>query len=180
MKTTAIQTTRLEPARARSAVIRRSILAAFAVILVLMLLWARGLPLFVGWQVARDHARCYGRARLPARLWSNEPREVGDWLESRGTPVQPLPARVGDLSLIGVRYCALADRIAAHVYYGARRDGVSVFVLSGPARIRGGWQGRFGSVRVRLMRSAGRTLAIVGVSQEDVDAMTRVFRSSEA
>ncbi len=149
-------------------------------LLLAALLWARGTPCFLGWELARDHARCLGRSHLRARLWTREPGEVRAWLESRGTPVQPLPAKAGDLVLLGVRYCALADRIAAHVYYGGPRSYVSVFVLSGPARIRDGWQGRCNGLSVRLLHSAGRTLAIVGGSPADVDAVADVFVSTVA
>ncbi len=154
--------------------------AALVVSLALAVAWARGAPTLVGWQLAHDHERCFGRARLPARLWSNEPWEVRDWLESRGTPVQPLPRRVGDLELVGVRYCPLYDRIAAHIYYAAQASRVSVFVLSGPARIRDVWEGEIGTVEVRMMRSAGRTLAIVGTIRTDVEAVTEALRSSVA
>lgn len=159
---------------------RRSIaLGALLAVVVAGLLWVRGTPLFVGWEVARDHERCTTRGRLRARLWSAEPADVRAWLESRGTPVQPLPARAGSNTLLGVRYCALFDRIAGHVYYAGERGYVSLFVLSGPARIGDGWQAEFGDTSVRLLRSAGRTLAIVGASQADVDALSEAFRSTE-
>jgi len=155
-------------------------LVALLLLLAAALVWARGTPPFLGWEVARDHDHCLRGTRLRARLWTSEPAEAREWLESRGTPVPPLPARVGELTLIGVRYCPLADRIAAHVFYGSERRRVSVFVLSGPARVADGWRGEFGELNVRLLRSAGRTLAIVGASRSDVDAVTRAFRSSDA
>ncbi len=145
-----------------------------------MLLWARGTPLFLSWEVARDHDRCFRRAHLLARLWTSDPAEAREWLEARGTPVAPLPARVGELTLVGVRYCPLADRIAAHLFYGGEGSQLSVFVLSGPARIGDGWRGEYGPLSVSLLRSAGRTLAIVGASRSDVEAVTRAFRSSVA
>lgn len=157
--------------------------AAGLVLLALLLgglLWLRGNPSFVAWQVAHDHARCFGRAHLRARLWSEDPADVRQWLESRGTPVQPLPGRAGGVTLVGVRYCPLSDRLAAHVFYGGGRSLVSVFVLSGPARIGDGWGGTASQLQVRLLRSAGRTIAIVGEVAEDVDAVARAFRVSEA
>ena len=163
-----------------SVTMRPTALAVILLLLAAALLWARGTPLFLGWEVARDHDRCFRRAHLRARLWTSEPSEARAWLESRGTPVPPLPASVGALMLIGVRYCPLADRIAAHVYYGGERSRVSLFVLSGPARIGDGWRGEYGDLNVRLLRSAGRTLAIVGVSRSDVEAVTRAFSSSVA
>ncbi len=152
----------------------------FLALLALALLWARGLPSFVAWEVARDHERCFGHLRPPARLWSGDPTEVRDWLEIRGTPVQPLPARAGEVRLLGVRYCPLVDRVAAHVYYAGERSLVSVFVLSGPVRVGDGWAGELSHLQVQLFYSAGRTLAIVGESPQDVEAVTRAFRSSVA
>ena len=156
------------------------IAGSLLVLLALAVLWQRGLPAFVAWELARDHERCFGRSRLQARLWSSEPWQVREWLESKGTPVQPFPQRAGDVELVGVRYCPLLDRVAAHVYYGGQQSYVSVYVFSGPARVGDGWQGTFGELRVRLLRSAGRTLAVVGSVESDVDAVTRAFRSSLA
>ena len=139
-------------------------------------LWARGLPSFVAWEVARDHQRCFGRHHLPARVFSVDPAEVGGWLEARGTPMPPLPAYAHASELVGARYCALADRMAAHVYYAGESEGtVSVFVLSGPARVGDGWSGTARGLHVRLLHAAGRTLAVVGGSEADVEATARSF-----
>jgi hypothetical protein len=169
-----------KPSPLAPSVTRSALLSTILVLLAILLLWARGAPLFLGWEVARDHDRCFGRAHLRARLWTSDPAEAREWLESRGTPVPPLPARVGELTLVGVRYCPLADRIAAHLFYGGATRPVSVFVLSGPARVGDGWSGQYGDLNVRLLRSAGRTIAIVGVSRSDVEATTLAFRSSVA
>ncbi len=159
----------------------RRVLALVAVALGLLGLWARGLSSFVAWEVARDHERCFGRRLLPARLWSTDPAEVRDWLESRGTPTPFLPARANDADLVGVRYCPLADRVAAHVYYGSTGERpLSVFLLPGPARIGDGWSGRSRGFHVRLLRAAGRTVAIVGENEADVAATARSFTSTVA
>ena len=151
-------------------------LALVAVVLVLGGLWVRGLPSFVAWQVARDHQRCFGRRQLPARVWSSDPAEVRDWLESRGTPTPLLPSHAHAAELVGARYCPLADRVAAHVYFGGGGEGlVSVFLLSGPARVGSGWSGTSRGLHVRLLRAAGRTLAVVGESEADVAATARAF-----
>jgi len=147
---------------------------------VALFLWVRGLAPFVAWQVARDHQRCFGRKHLAARLYTNDAWEVHEWLESRGTPVPPLPRRAGSVEVVGVRYCPLADRIAAHVYYGGEGSLVSVFVLSGRARIGAGWAGESRGLQVRLIPSAGRTVSVVGESAADVEAVARAFRSSVA
>ena len=151
-------------------------LAFLGAALVLLGLWARGLPSFVAWEVARDHQRCFGRRHLPARVWSSDPAEVRDWLESRGTPVPPLPSHAHVAELTGARYCPLEDRVAAHVYYAGDGEGmVSVFLLSGPARIGDGWSGTVRGLHVRLLRAAGRTLAVVGQSAADVEVTARAF-----
>ncbi len=138
--------------------------------------FTRGHPAFVAWEVARDHQRCFGRRHLPARVWSTDPAEVRDWLESRGTPTPMLPPYAHAAELVGARYCPLLDRVAAHVYYGGEGTGiVSVFVLSGPARVGDGWAGTARGLHVRLLRAAGRTLAVVGESETDVAATARSF-----
>jgi hypothetical protein len=142
--------------------------------------WLRGLPSFVAWEVARDHQRCFGRRYLPARVWSADPAEIRDWLESRGTPTPTLPREAGAEGLVGARYCPLADRVAAHVYYGGGGGVVSVFLLSGPARIGEGWTGTARGLHVRLVRAAGRTLAVVGESAADVEQTARAFTVSVA
>jgi hypothetical protein len=159
---------------------RKVVLALLGIALVAFCAWARGLPAFVAWEAAHDHERCFGRVRLRARVWTSDPAEVRAWLESRGTPVQPLPARSGGVEIVGVRYCALTDRIAAHVYYGGQGSLVSVLVMSGPARIGDGWAGEVGKWQVRLLRSAGRTIAIVGEVESDVDAVAHSFLQSAA
>jgi hypothetical protein len=168
------------PPPVRRSPIARILLGTVVVGLLAAFLWGRGLPAFVAWEAAHDHERCFGRAHLRARVWSSDPAEVRAWLESRGTPIQPLPAHSGGVEIVGVRYCALTDRIAAHVYYGGQGSLVSVMVMSGPARIGDGWAGEVGKWQVRLLRSAGRTIAIVGEVEADVDAVTRSFLQTAA
>jgi hypothetical protein len=129
----------------------------------------------VAWEVAADHQRCFGRRKLPARLWSSDPAEVRDWLESRGTPTPLLPPAAGTVELVGARYCALEDRIAAHVYYAGEGGTVSVYLLSGPARVGDGWSGTSRGLHVRLLRAVGRYVAVVGDSAADVAAAARAF-----
>ena len=155
-----------------------AVVAGLALLAVLW--WVRGLPVFVAWELTRDHERCFSQTHLHARLWSSDPTEIRGWLEERGTPVQPFPARPGHVEIVGVRYCPLADRVAAHVYYGGQGSLVSVFVISGPARIGDGWSGRVHELQVRMLRSAGRTLAVVGEVESDVDAVAHAFQLSAA
>jgi hypothetical protein len=159
----------------------RRVLWVLAIALGLVALWVRGLPRFVAWEVAGDHERCFSRRLVPARLWSSDPGEVRDWLESRGTPTPFLPGRPNDADLVGVRYCPLADRVAAHVYYGGSGSRpLSVFLLSGPARIGDGWSGRTRGLHVRLLRAAGLMVAIVGENEADVAGAARSFTSTLA
>jgi hypothetical protein len=167
-------------ARAGGGRARRAALTALAVSLLAIGAWTRGSPSFVAWEAARDHERCFGRSRLRARVWSNDPAEIRAWLESRATPVQPLPATRGGVEIVGARYCALVDRIAAHVYYGGQGSLVSVLVMSGPARIGDGWAGEVGRWHVRLLRSAGRTIAVVGEVDSDVEALAHAFTQTAA
>jgi hypothetical protein len=139
-----------------------------------------GLALGVAWEVAGDHQRCFGRRQLPARVWSADPAEVRDWLESRGTPTPLLPSEAGTAELVGARYCALEDRVAAHVYYAGEGGTVSVYVLSGPARIGDGWSGTSRGLHVRLLRALGRYVAVVGESAADVAATARAFTNTVA
>jgi hypothetical protein len=174
-----IVTSEAPPPAKRGGVLRA--LALLAGALVFFGLWARGVPAFVAWEVAVDHQRCFGRRHLPARVWSSDPAEVQDWLESRGTPAPPLPPEAGSAPLVGARYCPLSDRVAAHVYYGGDGSGiVSVFLLSGPARIGDGWSGTARGLHVRLVRAAGRTLAVVGESADDVATTARSFVTTVA
>ncbi|HXK08117.1 MAG TPA: hypothetical protein VMT70_00590 [Vicinamibacteria bacterium] len=153
----------------------RPVLAIGGLALALLGLWARGLPAFVAWEVARDHQRCFGRRHLAARVWSSDPSRVRDWLESRGTPTPPLPRGASSADLVGARYCPLEDRVAAHVYYAGEGGAVSVFLLAGPARIGNGWAGTSRGCHVRLLRAAGRYVAVVGESATDVAAAAHSF-----
>ena len=158
------------------------VLALVAGALFLFGLWARGLPAFVAWEVAGDHQRCFGRRHLPARVWSSDPAEIQELAGvARHPHAPPLPKEAGQAALVGARYCPLSDRVAAHVYYGGDGSGiVSVFVLSGPARIGDGWSGTSRGLHVRLVRAAGRTLAVVGESEADVAATALAFVRSRS
>jgi anti-sigma factor RsiW len=146
-----------------------------------LVLWGRGSPSFVAWEVARDHVHCFGQAHLPARIWSSNPAEVARWFEDQGTAVPPLPEGRRGLVLVGARYCPLVDRLAAHVYYAEEDRHLSVFVLAGPARLSGYELGTAARGReVRLLRSAGMTVAIVAEHAEDVAAFREHFATTRA
>jgi anti-sigma factor RsiW len=155
-------------------------LLPFAAALALLALWARGTAPFVAWEVARDHNHCFGKERLPAKLWSNDPVEVSRWFEAQGTRLPPIPAGVGELGLVGARYCPLLDRVAAHLYYAGEERTLSLFVLSGPARFRDSWATESRGNEVRFLRSAGMTVALVSAKPEDVEAFRAAFATTMA
>jgi anti-sigma factor RsiW len=166
---------RLRPRRPR-----RSWRLALAAGLVLFALWLRGSASFVAWELARDHAHCFGRDRLPAKIWTSDPVEAARWLEGQGTRVPPLPAGVENLGLVGVRYCTLLDRSAAHLYYANEDRQLSLFVLAGPARFGDAWRTSSRGHAVRLLRSAGATVAVVSTKKEDADAFAATFARTVA
>lgn len=142
-------------------------------------LWLQGRPEFVAWQLGRDHRRAFAD-RPGERVWSSEPGVVAAWLERHGTPVPPLPAHAGGSALVGARYCALVDRVAAHVLYEGDEDSLSLFVLPGPLRAPREWAARLGDLYLRRVGAAGRTLLIVGESEADVLALERAFTTTVA
>lgn len=151
-----------------------------AAALILLALWARGAAPFVAWQVARDHNHCFGLERLPAKMWSNDPAEVTRWFEEQGTRLPPIPAAVGELGLVGARYCRLVDRVAAHLYYAGEERHLSIFVLAGPTRFRDTWVTESRGNEVRFLRSAGMTVALVGGKREDVEGFRAAFTTTVA
>ena len=159
---------------------RSAWLLPLAASLALLALWGRGAAPFVAWELSRDHAKCFGKDRLPAKVWSNDPGEITRWFESQGTAMPPLPAEAGGLALVGARYCPLLDRFVAHVYYADDKRELSLFVLSGPARFERAWRGRSRGRAVHLLRSAGRTVALVADRSEDVDAFHAAFATTVA
>jgi anti-sigma factor RsiW len=159
---------------------RRHWALPLAAALVLLALWVRGSAAFVAFELARDHAKCFGRAPLPAKVWSDDPGTVTAWFEGQGTELPLVPARVGDMSLVGARYCPLLDRFAAHLYYAEGDRHASLFVFRGPARFRDVHESRFRGHSVVLFRSAGMNLAAVAEAAEDAEAFRRKFTTTVA
>jgi len=155
-------------------------LLPLAAVLTLLVLWARGAAPFVAWELSLDHAHCFGQDRLPAKVWSNDPLEIAAWFDAQGTRIPPVPSGVAELGLVGARYCPLLDRVAAHLYYAGEERRLSVFVLSGPVRFPDEWTARSRGNHVRLLRSAGMTVALVSDKQEDVEAFRAAFRTTVA
>lgn len=143
--------------------------------LLLVGLWARGLPGFVALAVARDHKKCFGLEELPAKVWSEDPVEIAAWFEKQGTVMPPLPAGASRLQLVGARYCPLGDRNAAHVYYAGQRHHLSLFVVPGPVRFEGEIARQALGQQVRFLRSAGVTVALVSDEAAFVDGFAKEF-----
>jgi hypothetical protein len=156
---------------------RAFLLAAF---LTLLALWGRGAAPFVAWQLARDHGRCFAKGQLPAKIWTSEPSEVTAWFEAQGTPFPVIPSGAGGLELVGGRYCALWDRLAAHLYYAGDHHHLSLYVISGPARFADFFEATSGGKTVRLLRTASTTVALVAERAEDVEAFQNTFTTSIA
>ena len=143
--------------------------------LALLALWARGAAPFVAYELARDHAKCFGHPALPAKVWSDDAGVVLAWFEGQGTKLPTIPENVAGLGLVGARYCPLLDRFAAHLYYTGADRHASLFVIKGPARFRDVYEGRIGGQTVLLFRSAGTTVGIVSERAEDAEAFKRRF-----
>jgi anti-sigma factor RsiW len=170
--------------RVRDRVRRRSATVPAAVRRVLPLaavlvagLWLRGHAPFVAWELARDHGHCFSRQPLPAKVRTGEPAIVAAWFEDRGARVPEVPDRVGELALVGARFCRLADVSSApHLYYASATSHVSVFVVRHGVRIGGGFAGESGRRAVRLVRAEGEVVGIVGERERDVEAFETAFR----
>jgi hypothetical protein len=166
-------------ARRRPAALPAAVRWALPLAAVLVLgIWLRGHAPFVAWDLARDHDKCFGRHPVPAKVWSAEPQVVSDWFEQQGTHLPALPDRVGELVLVGARYCPLASLSnAPHVYYASARRHVSLFVV--PHRVRLADDGRPTRARgdsVRLLRVEGEVVGIVGADDADVHAFASALR----
>jgi anti-sigma factor RsiW len=174
----------LESAVRRRLASRRSaafrILLPLAATLVAALAWARGSAPFVAWELARDHAHCFGQERLPAQVWSDDPRMVTKWFAARGRTLPYLPARVGSVELVGARRCPLLDRSVAHLYYEGVHHRVSLFVVPGTVRFDDlSYRVRTRGVAVRLLRVSGSVVGLVG-DRADVEAFGDAFMTTVA
>jgi hypothetical protein len=158
--------------------LRRALLLAAS--LTLLAFWGRGAAPFVAWELARDHGRCFAKGQLPAKVWTSDPTEVTAWFEAQGTLFPVIPSGAGGLELVGGRYCSLGDRLAAHLYYAGDRHHLSLYVISGPARFADSFEATSGGKTVRLLRTAGTTVALVAERAEDVEAFQNTFTTSIA
>jgi anti-sigma factor RsiW len=162
---------------------RLRVLLPLAAAVVAALAWARGAAPFMAWELARDHSHCYGLAKLPAQVWSDDPGVVTSWFATRDRTMPYLPARVGAVELVGARQCPLLDRTAAHLYYMGDDTRVSLFVVSGSVRFDATYATRTRGLSVHLLRVGGSVVGLVGKRDEDVaafeDAFTTIVASNE-
>jgi anti-sigma factor RsiW len=151
-----------------------------AACVVLVLVWARGAAPFVAWQLTLDHVHCFGKARLPAQVWTSDAREIGAWYRERGTELPLVPSSVAGLELVGGRFCPLLDRRVAHLYYEGEKRRLSLYVVPGPARFSAGFGMRVRGENVRLLRTGGTTVALVSEDPDVLDAFHRALSVSVA
>ena len=139
--------------------------------------WLRGYAPFVAWDLARDHDKCFSRRPLPAKVWSGEPAVVADWFREHGTQLPSLPAQVGELTLVGARYCPLASLASApHLYYASAGSHVSVFVVPQGVRLDDRHVSHARGDSVRLLRLEGEVVGIVGEREAEVHAFETALR----
>jgi len=139
--------------------------------------WLRGYAPFVAWDLARDHDKCFAMKPLPAKVWSGDPAVVAAWFQEQGTPLPELPPQVGELSLVGARYCPLASlRSAPHVYYASAGRHVSVFVVQQGVRLDDRLASQARGDSIRLLRLEGQVVGIVGEREADVQAFETALR----
>jgi hypothetical protein len=175
-------------ARVRSQARRRPIaaraLARWALPLAAVLVagfWARGHAPLVAWELARDHDHCFSMRPLPAKVRSGDPGIVASWFERQGTRLPQVPDRVGEIVLVGARYCPLPDvSHAPHVYYASPTRQVSVFLVPHGVRIDDRFAGESRGRAVRLLRVEGQTVGIVAASEADARAFETAFRPAVA
>jgi hypothetical protein len=145
-------------------------------------LWTRALPAVVAWELSLDHGHCFGKDRLPAQVWTSEVVALADWYRQRGTELPYLPESIGQLALIGGRFCPLADRRVAHVYFGGDDDEgqLSFYVVPDPVRIGGAHRAQARGRTVHLMRLEGKVVGLVSEEVDVVNAFERALTTTVA
>ena len=169
---------RVREARRKRPLAERGLRWALPLAAVLLLgVWLRGYAPFVAWDLARDHQHCFSRQPLRTQVASGDPGAVAAWFDERGTELPQLPERLGELALVGGRYCPLASlSTAAHVYYRSASSQLSVFVVPHGVRLDDRLASRARGDSVRLLRLEGRIIGIVGGREADVQAFETALR----
>lgn len=143
--------------------------------LAIVFLWARGHAAVVAWELARDHDHCFGKAKLPAKIWSSDPQLVTQWFEKEGRLLPTVPESAHGLELVGGRFCPLIDRSVAHLYYTGEDDQLSLYVVPGPVRFEGVKIGTTRGHTVGLLRVGRKTVGLVGRDTEHVEAFRQAL-----
>ena len=149
--------------------------AAAAAAAVLLAAWVHSAPAVVATQLAWDHAHCFGKPTLPAKVWTADPDYMAAWLAREGTQAPALPERAGGLEMIGARHCPLGDRRVAHIYYTGGDQRLSVYVVPGWVRLDRARQMTRGDKTVRLLRAGDTTVGLVSERPEAVEAFERAL-----
>jgi len=151
------------------------LLLPLAAALVLALFWVRGMPGLVATELAWDHGHCFGKAQLPAKVWSSDPAVIERWFADQGTRVPRVPESAGGLTLVGARYCTLMDRRVAHIYYAGDEHRLSLHVVPGPVRF--AWPQRKATMgrTVHLLHTGGLAVGLTSEEPAAVDAFARAL-----
>lgn len=169
---------RLRPTSVRRVIAAVALPAAAA--LVLFVFWLRAAPPFVAWELARDHSSCFGRSKLPAKVWSSDPGRVSAWFDNDGFSIPVVPEKAGSAELLGARYCPLIDRSVAHLYYSGDDVNLSLFVVPGSVRMGASHQAEVLGQTVHLLRVGGTVVGVVSASEEAVEAVERALTRTVA
>lgn len=165
--------------RGRLSAAARLLLPLAAVLMVA--LWARGYAPFVAWELARDHAHCFGMDRLPAKVLASEPALVTEWFDEEGANLPLVPASVDQLALVGGRFCWLPDASrAAHLYYSGDEGQVSVFLVPHRVRMNDDHAAHIAGRTVALVRLGSSIVGVVGEDESQVGAFVSRLRTSVA
>jgi anti-sigma factor RsiW len=169
---------RLRPTSARRVIAAVALPAAAA--LALFVFWLRAAPPFVAWELARDHASCFGRSQLPAKVWSSDPGLVSAWFGDDEFAIPVVPEKAGSAELLGARYCPLIDRQVAHLYYSGEDVNLSLFVVPGSVRMSAPHRTEALGQTVHLLHVGGTVVGVVSSSQEAVEAVERALTRTVA
>ena len=156
------------------------VLLPMAAMLLLSLGWLRGNAFVVSWQLALDHGHCFGMERLPAQVWGQDPEQVRAWFTAQGTQMPLIPESAHGLDLVGGRYCPIADRKVAHLYYGNKERNLSLYVVPGPLRFEQEGVRRAGGRMIQFLHVSGTRVALVGEERDDLKEFQKRFHTTLA
>jgi anti-sigma factor (TIGR02949 family) len=156
------------------------VLLPMAAALLLSVLWLRGNAFVVSWELALDHGHCFGKQRLPAQVWGQDPERVRAWFTAQGTELPLLPESANGLDLVGGRFCPLADRKVAHLYYGNKERNLSLYVVPGPLRFGPEGVRQAGGRMIQFLHVGRTAVALVGEEREDLSEFQKKFHTTTA